>query len=105
MNQLKFVKGKWLITKSVDDLVVWGYFECSKELYYKLMDNINKVMTMKITLDNNSIELNCSINTDTKSYLQFIEDHWLVKLDIIVPDILLSGYIIKWDINLFINKK
>ena len=104
MNELIFVKWKWLITKSIDDLVVWGYFECSKDLYYQLTNSINKVMIMKITLWENSIELNCNINTDTKSYLQFIEDHWLVKLDIILPDILLSGYILKWEIKLIINK-
>ena len=47
-------------------------------------------MVMQITLEDNTIELNCNINTDTKSYLQFIEDHGLVKLDIILPDILLQ---------------
>ena len=104
MNELIFVKWKWLITKSIDDLVVWGYFECTKELYYQLINCINKVMVMQITLEDNTIELNCNINTDTKSYLQFIEDHGLVKLDIILPHILLSGYILKWEIKLIINK-
>lgn len=103
MNDLIFVKWKGLITKNIEDLVVWWWFETSRQLYYELCNSINKVLTMQVELEWNTIELKCSINTDTKSYLQFIEDHWLVKLDIILPDILLLCYIIKWNINLIIK--
>lgn len=101
MENLNFVKWKWLITKSIDNLVIWAWFECSIETYYILCKSINKVMTLSIELDSNIIELNCSINTDTNNYLSFQWTHWLVKLDIIFPDVLLSGYILKW--NIWIN--
>ena len=99
-NELKFVKWKWLITKDIDDLVIWAWFECSIQLYEQLHKLIDKVLTMQVELDWNTIELKCSICRDTKSYLQFVDDHWLTKLDLIMPDILLAGYILKWNITL-----
>lgn len=102
-NELKFVKWKWLITKDIDDLVIWAWFECSIQLYEQLHKLIDKVLTMQVELDWNTIELKCSICRDTKSYLQFVDDHWLVRLDVIVQDILLSWYIIKWNITLITN--
>ena len=99
-NELTFVKWKWLITKDIDDLVIWAWFECSVQLYEQLHKLIDKVLTMQVELDWNTIELKCSICRDTKSYLQFVDDHWLTKLDLIVPDILLAGYILKWNIKL-----
>lgn len=104
MNELIFIKGKGLITKSIDDFVVWGYFECSVPLYEQLHKQLNKVLTLQVELEWNMIELSCNINTDTKWYLQFIEDHWVVKLDIQIPDILLSGYILKGNIKLILWK-
>lgn len=102
-NELTFVKWKWLITKDIDDLVIWAWFECSIQLYEQLHKLIDKVLTMQVELDWNTIELKCSICRDTKSYLQFVDDHWLTKLDLIVPDILLAGYILKWNIKLLTN--
>lgn len=103
MNDLIFVKWKCLITKSVDDSVITAWFECTVPMYEQLHRVINKPLELSIELNWESIELKCNINTDTKNYLWFIDDHWIVKLDIVLPDILLTWYILKWNIKLNIE--
>ena len=103
MNELTFIKWKGLITKSINDLVIWAWFECSVQLYEQLHKCIDKALTLSIEYNWTTIELNCNICRDTKTYLQFVEDHWIVRLDIIMKDILLSWFILKWNIKLIIN--
>lgn len=92
--EIEFIKWKNLITKSVDDLTLTGWFSCWIDLYSKLHLQLNKALTIKLEADNwESIELKCNINTETKNYIWFVEDHWVFKLDILFPDILLSGYL------------
>ena len=101
--EISFIKWKWLITKSINDLVIWAWFEIPVLLYETLHKYINHVLILKIELDWQSIELNCNVCRDTKTYLQFVDDHWIVRLDIIFPNILLAWYILKWKIKLIIN--
>ena len=101
--EIDFIKWKWLITKSINDLVIWAWFEIPVWLYETLHKYINQVLILKIELDWESIELNCNVCRDTKTYLQFVDDHWIVRLDIIFPNILLAWYILKWKIKLIIN--
>lgn len=100
MNKIKFVKWKWITTKSIEDLVVTCYFECSKELYFKLCSNKDSIMNIELTYEWTTINLDCNLCTDTKWYLQFVEDHWLIKLDIYITNPLLIWYILCSDIIL-----
>ncbi len=100
--EIDFIKWKWLITKSITDLVIGAWFEIPIWLYETLHKYISQVLILKIELDWQSIELNCNICRDTKTYLQFVEDHWIVRLDIIMKDILLSWFILQWNIKLII---
>ena len=99
---MQFIKWKGIITKSIDDLVISAYFEVSSEIYYRLCKSINKVLYLDIELNWNVCRFNANINTEPKNYLMFVEDHWVVKLDILIEDILLIWYIIKWNITLTI---
>lgn len=103
MNELNFIKWKGLITKSINDWVVWAWFECSVILYEKLHKYIDKALTLSIEYNWTTIELDCNICTDNSTYLQFVKDHGVVKLDIIMKDILLSWFIIAGNIKLIIN--
>ena len=105
MYELAFVKGKWLITKDIDLLRLSAWFECSMQLYKILHELVDKILILKVELDWNAIELKCFIGRDLKwnTCISFINDHWLFKLDIMIHDILLSWYIIKWNITLITN--
>lgn len=100
---ITFVKWKWLITKSIDDDVITGWFECWIDLYEKLHKALNKPLKLNIELDWLITELDCNICTDTRNYLSFVEDHWLVKLDIIIFNIWLIWLILKWNLKLKID--
>jgi hypothetical protein len=102
-EEIRFVKWKGLITKSIDDCIVWWHFEISTKLYEMIHKYVEKNLEIEIELNWNSILLDASINTDTKNYLSYQWDHWLVKLDILIKDILLAWYILKG--NIFINLK
>jgi hypothetical protein len=104
MNDLNFVKGKWLITKNIDVFVISCWFECWVPLFEELLKCIDKSMKLSIDFWWTIVELDCNISKDTSNYLSFQWDHWLVKLDVILPDKLLLGYIVIWKINLIFNK-
>jgi hypothetical protein len=97
-----FIKWKNLITKSVDDLVLTWWFECWIDLYNQLHLQLNKPLKLIMQTDDWLVqEFNANINTDTKNYIWFVEDHWVFKLDILFPDILLTGFLFK--AKLFLN--
>ena len=100
MYPINFIKWKWLITKSIDDLVVWWWFELSLDLYEKIHKYVNKPLKLIAQYDWITEEFDCSICLDTKNHLQFVVDHWIVKLDIIIKNPLLIWYIIKSNIFL-----
>lgn len=95
-----FIKWKNLITKSVDDLILTWWFECSIDLYQKLHTLINQPLVLIIESEWLTQEFNCNINTETKNYIWFVEDHWVFKLDILFPDILLTWFLFKWKLSL-----
>jgi hypothetical protein len=104
MYEINFIKWKWLITKSIDELIVWAWFEVSIQLYELLLKQVDKVMTLYIESDWKEIQFDTYICTDTWTYLVFKWDHAIVRLDIVLPSILLSSYILKWNIKLWLNK-
>lgn len=99
-QQIKFIKWKNLLTKSINDLVVTAFFEISKDMYEKVHNYINKNLVLEIEYNWISKDFSCSICTDTKGYINWADDHWVLKLDIILEDILLCGFILKWNIFL-----
>lgn len=100
MTEINFIKGKWLITKNIEDLTVWGYFEIPVSLYEKIHKYINKPMNLVVEMWWVVNTFTCNVDTDTTWYLNFIEDHWVLKLSIIVPDIVLAGVILKGTLKL-----
>ena len=102
-HEITFVKWKWLITKSIDDLVVWWWFECSVQLYEILHKQIWKIMKLSMEYQWQKVEVDCTLCTDTKTYLQFVDDHWFFRLDIIIKDLLLSWYLLKSKLTLIVN--
>jgi len=102
-QEIQFIKWKNLSTKSIDDLVVSAFFEINTAMYEIIHKHINKVLLLEIELKWNKIELNCNINTDTKWYISYSDDHWVLRLDIVLPDELLVWYILKW--NIFLTLK
>lgn len=100
MHEINFIKGKGLITKNIENSCVWWYFEIPVSLYEKIHNYLNKPLTLSVSLNWITNEFNCNIDNDTTWYISFIEDHWVLKLNIVVPDILLAGTIIKWILKL-----
>ena len=104
-SKIEFIKWKNLLTKSINDLVVGWWFECDIKLYEQLHKQVGAVLKLHMEY-NWAIEIvDCMICTDTKTYLQFVDDHWIVRLDIIIKDILLSWFIIKADLYLELSTK
>lgn len=104
MYNIWFIKWKNLITKSVDDLILTWWFECGIDLYQVLHTLINKPLVLILESDDWLVqELNCNINTETKNYIWFVEDHWVFKLDVLFPDILLTGFLFKCKLYLKIK--
>lgn len=99
-QEIKFIKGKHLWTKSIDDLVVTWFFEISKDMYEKAHKCVNKVLTLDVEYNWLVNQFNCTICTDTRGYLTWADTHWVLKLDIVISDILLVWFILKWNIFL-----
>lgn len=103
MYEIIFVKWKWLITKSINDCVIGWWFECWLDLYQRLHTVINKPLILRCEYDWLEQDFNCNISLETKNHISFVIDHWLVKLDIQVPDILITWCILKWNLKLIID--
>jgi hypothetical protein len=103
MNEIKFIKWKWLICKDIDNFNVWWYFEISESLWKKIPDHLNKTMTLNVKLWDTESDFICSVDTSTKSYLSFVKDHWILKLAILIQDIELAWIILKWDLKLILE--
>lgn len=99
-QQIQFIKGKWLWTKSIEDLTITAFFEISKEMYEKAHKNINKILKLEVEYLEEKIELSCNICTDTKWYLSYHDDHWVLRLDITIENILLAWFILAGTIYL-----
>lgn len=103
MEQIEFAQWKWIGTKDVRDQSITASFNVPENLYNIIHKYNNKVLELHVELDWNTIQLDCSLST-TWSPISWTKDHWwLIKLDIIVKDLLLLWYIIKWTIHLNIK--
>jgi len=108
MNELNFIKGKWIITKSVDDFTISAYFETSVRLYEVLHKYLNDILQLQITVWTEVYTYNCKIDTSVKNYIIFAEDHWVLRLDIILwndTNVMLMWIIVLWELKLLLPKK
>lgn len=105
MYQINFIKGKWLITKNVDDFVVSAYFEISTQLYEIIHKYLNKILQLKVNVWSESYTYDCNIDDSVKNYITYCWDHWVIRLDIHLKNLtnlILVWNIIAWDLFLII---
>lgn len=105
MYPIKFIKGKWIVTKSIDDFVITAYFEISTELYEKIHNYLDKVLQLNVKIWSESYSYDCNIDTSVRNYLTHCIDHAMIRLDIHMKnltDVILVWNIIIWDLFLIV---
>jgi len=101
MEQIIYIKGKDIKTKSIDDSIVTCHFEISVKTYEKLHKHYDDVLTLLFTWEwIEDIEIKATFNKDWSNSLSYQWDHAMIKLDIILPSLLFVGYILTSNIHI-----
>lgn len=108
MNKINFIKGKWIVTKSIDDFTIIAHFEISNNLFLKLYEYLNKELILEVTIWTETYTYTSIIDTSQKGYLNHAVDHWVVRLDIKLKNlknVMLMWIIVIWELKLLLPKK
>lgn len=98
--EIELATWKWISTKDIKDRSVTIHFNVPNTLYDIIRRYDNKVLQLQIQEWEVNFELNCSLST-TGSPISWHKDHWgLIKLDVILDDVMLIWYLLKWKIFL-----
>ena len=105
MEQIAFVQGKWLSTKSVEDRVVSWHFEASLQTGIKMSKYINKPFTIKVKHNAREYSLNANINQEIRKPISLDEVSSIIKIDIFFEHEEFIWDIILWELSINLWEK
>ena len=103
--KIEFIAGKWISTKSIADRVVTAHFSVPASFVAK--DFINRPLDLEMRPPHveDTIMIDASMCTDPGSSYYYSPSHdtYAIKLDIMLPDLLLIGYILTSSLELYVQ--
>jgi len=100
---IEFVKGKSLITKNIDDKIVWWFFSISPQDSREMADNLTKPLEITMKDGKEIMKFDAVVDRDTNNYLQVMESNSIVKLAIVLPSLKIAGLLLVWQLTLKIK--
>lgn len=92
--EIVFIPGKWIGTKDKDSKVLTMHFVVPADFNHRLY--VNKPLMLVIPTGESSVETPCYLS-DTWSNYYYSPNHWTyaIKLEVTLPDLLLTWYLLK----------
>lgn len=101
MNEVKFIKGKNIWTKSEWCTTIW--IETNETTFNILRLNRNSVFSISVLYLSFNNTLDCSISTEWSSII-WKEDHGAFKIDIIWWDYIPPAVLTNWTITIWLKE-